>query len=83
MIDYETFCKIKQARQEGLNCGQIAGELSLDIRTVKKWFDRPRFSHRKNGPQSSKLDPFKEQITRMLANHPYSNVQIFQQLKDQ
>ncbi len=84
MIDYETFCKVKQYQQQyGLNAGQIADRLALDDRTVKKWLDQERFCQRKKADRKSKLDLFKEEITRLLNNHPYSAVQIFQQLKEQ
>ena len=38
MIDYPTFLQIKHLhRDKHLKCSQIAGELSLDERTVSKW----------------------------------------------
>jgi transcriptional regulator with XRE-family HTH domain len=38
MIDYETFCKIREYReQRGLKVAQIARALDLDRRTVAKW----------------------------------------------
>ena len=44
MIDYETFCKIRnEHEQQGLNAEQIARSLGLDRRTVAKWLAEPRF----------------------------------------
>lgn len=83
MIDYELFCKIKQYEEKGLSSQQIADELELDVRTVKKQFEEQRFRARKSAPRKSKLDPFKDQINRLLENHPYSAVQILQQIQEQ
>ena len=47
MIDYEMFCKIKQYQQNGLTPGQIAEQLALDDRTVRKWLEQERFCQRK------------------------------------
>lgn len=46
MIDYDTFCLIKRHREEGLQAGQIALELGLDSRTVRKWMGQERFQLR-------------------------------------
>ncbi|MEJ2041527.1 MAG: IS21 family transposase, partial [Desulfosarcinaceae bacterium] len=83
MIDYEMFCKIKQYQQNGLTPGQIAEQLALDYRTVQKWLEQERFCQRKKADRKSKLDPYKELISRLLNNHSYSAIQIFQQLKEQ
>ena len=32
--------------------------------------------------RASKLDPFKEQIVRMLETHPYTVAQIFQRIRE-
>ena len=37
---------------------------------------------RRPAPRTSKLDPFKPQIIRLLENHPYSAAQIFQRLRE-
>jgi len=73
MIDYELFCKIKNLKeQHGLTSAQISRELSLDSRTVAKWLEEDRFKQRKSTPKKSKLDPFKNDILRLLTAHPYS-----------
>jgi transposase len=83
MIDYDTFCRIKRYREEGLLAGQIALEIGLDNRTVRKWMDQERFQLRLPGLRSSKLDPHKKEIVRMLERHPYSAQQVFQQISEQ
>jgi transposase len=84
MIDYELFCKIHHLKeQQGLNAHQISGELGMDPRTVTKWLNRKGFSQRKAAVRSSKLDPFKNHITRLLESHAYSAVQIMAQLREQ
>jgi transposase len=84
MIDYELFCKIKHLNvQEKLSATQIASELALDPRTVRNWLAQERFSQRKSSPRSSKLDPFKADIARMLETHPYTASQVLQRIREQ
>ncbi len=83
MIDYETFCKIREYyTQRGLKTEQIAQALGLDGRTVAKWIEEPRFRPRHAPARASKLDPFKAQIRQWLESHPYSAQQIFQRLRE-
>jgi transposase len=84
MIDYELFCKIRHLKeQEGLNAHQIAGELTMDPRTVAKWLTRERFCPRKASPRSSKIDPFKNDIARMLQTHAFTAAQILVRIRGQ
>ena len=77
MIDYPTFVRIKHLHQDkGLKCSQIARELSLDERTVASWLNENQYHQRKPVQRSSKLDPFKADIIRMLETHPYSAAQV-------
>jgi transposase len=81
MIDYETFCKIRDYHeQRGLKIGQIAQALGLDWRTVAKWIGELRFRPRKCTARASKLDPYKSQIRQWLEFHPYTAQQVFQRL---
>jgi transposase len=83
MIDYETYCKIKDYHDNGgLTAVQIARELHLDERTVARWLAAEKFRRRQAPPRPSKLDPFKPQIVRWLARHPYTAAQIFLHLRD-
>ena len=81
MLDYETFCKIRDhlGRQQ-LTVAQTARALALDARTVAKWASVEQFRARAGVPRVGKLDAFKGQIVRWLDVHPYSAQQIFQRL---
>jgi len=80
MIDYELFARIRHLKeQQGLNASQIARQLDLDARTVRKWLDE-HFRPRRPAARPSKLDPFKNDIRRMLEQYPYSAAQIFQRI---
>lgn len=84
MIDYELYCKLRHLKDhEGLSAHQIAGELAMDPRTVVKWLVRERFCQRKAVPRSSKLDPFKAEIARLLESHAFSVVQILMRIREQ
>jgi len=84
MIDYELYCKLRHLKeQEGLNAHQIAGELAMDPRTVGKWLACERFCQRKASLRTSKLDPFKNEITRMLEAHAFTAAQILVRLREQ
>jgi len=82
MINYEQFSQIKQLKEEGLFPAQIARELALDPRTVYSWLAEERFRQRKASRRSSKLDPYKGDIMRMLQSYPYSAMQILQRLRE-
>jgi transposase len=84
MIDYELYCKLRHLKDhEGLSARQIAEELAMDPRTVAKWLAHERFCQRKAVPRTSKLDPFKAQITRLLQSHAFSAVQILVRIREQ
>jgi transposase len=83
MIDYHRFCQIKDLHaHQGLTASQIAHALALDPRTVAYWLAQEHFRLRKSTPRSSKLDPFKKEIVRMLERYPYSAAQVFQRLRE-
>jgi transposase len=81
MLDYETFCQIRDhlTRQQ-LSQAQTARALGLDIRTVAKWASVEQFHPRNGVARVGKLDAFKGQIVRWLDTHPYSAQQIYQRL---
>ena len=82
MIDYETYVRIRNYfTRDGLNYSQIADELNLDHRTVARWANEKRYLPRRSAKRPSKLDPFKNDIVRMLEKHPYSARQIFQRIQ--
>jgi transposase len=84
VIDYETFCRLRQLYDEGgLKVSQIATELQLDPKTVERWVKQKRYQPRQGSKRASKLDSFKGQITALLQRHPYTAQQILQQLREQ
>ena len=83
MIDYETFCKIRDHHdRQGLSIAQTAQALALHPQTVAKWVKRARYEARVAAPRASRLDAFKDQVVRLLETHPYSAQQIFQRLRE-
>lgn len=84
MIDYETYCKIRQYHgEDGLSMSQIAAGLGIDAETVAKYVRAEKFSPRAGGKRASKLDAFKPLITRLLDRHPYTCTQILQRLREE
>jgi len=83
VIDYETYCKIRDHRDRlGLSIEQTAQALELHRQTVSKWSRRERYAQRANPPRGSQLDPYKGQIVRWLEAHDLSAQQIFQRLRE-
>jgi len=83
MIDYQTYCQIRQLHLEKkLSFRQIARELNLDWKTVEKWAQRESYQRAPVPKRASKLDRFKGEIIRLLERHHYSAQQIFQQLQE-
>jgi transposase len=81
MIDYATWCAIRDGIAQHLTPRQLADSLRLDIKTVRHWVDRP-YTRRARVPRSSKLDPFKGRIVGWLDAHPLTAQQVFQRLRD-
>jgi transposase len=83
MIDYETYCRIKDALQrQRLNYTQAAQALGLHRQTVAAWGPREQFRARKQARRASRLDPFKRQIVAWLEAHRYSATQVVQRLRE-
>jgi transposase len=84
VIDYDTFCRLRQLHDErGLNATQIASELHLDPKTVQRWIDQPTYQQRQGTRRASKLDSFRGQIAALLERHPYTAQQLLQRLREQ
>lgn len=81
MIEYHTYCEIHRLHKEGLSARQIARQLKLGRRTVRQWLQRAQFTQRIVITRPSKLDPWKDQVVRLLHLHPYTAQQVFQQLQ--
>lgn len=81
MIDYATWCAIRDGNAKHLSAPQLADSLGLNVKTVRHWIDRP-YTPRLRARRTSKLDPFKGRIVGWLDAHPLSAQQVFQRLKD-
>jgi transposase len=83
MIDYETYCKIRDHRdRQRLSITQTAQALGLHTETVSKWSRRERYEQRARVVRASQLDPYKGLIVRWLEAHSLSAQQIFQRLRE-
>ena len=83
MINFETYHEVRRlSRELNLIPSQIAAETGLNIKTIRKWLDKPRFEPRSKATRrTSKLDPYKDLIISWLEKHPYTGMQIFQRLR--
>lgn len=81
MIDYATWCAIRDGIAQHLTPTQLADSLGLEVKTVRHWVDRP-YARRVRVPRSSKLDPFKGRIVGWLDAHALTAQQVFQRLCD-
>jgi hypothetical protein len=79
MIDYATWCAIRDGFAKHLGARQVARALGLNVKTVRRWRERP-YAPRAGAPRPSKLDPFKGRIVGWLDAHPLSAQQVFQRL---
>ena len=79
MIDYATWCAIRDGIAKHLTPSQLAASLGLDVKTVRHWIGRP-YARRAGVPRSSQLDPFKGRIVGWLDAHPLTARQVFQRL---
>ena len=81
MIDYATWCAIRDGIVKHLTAPQLAESLGLDVKTVRHWIGRP-YTPPVRKQRSSKLDPFKGRIVGWLDAHPLTAQQVFQRLRD-
>jgi hypothetical protein len=83
VIDFETYHEVRRLNRElNLTPSQISAQTGLNIKTIRKWLDKPRYEPRSKGARrTSKLDPYKDLIVGWLEKHPYSGMQIFQRLR--
>jgi transposase len=81
MIDYATWCAIRDGFAHHLTARQVAADLGLNIKTVRGWRARP-YEQRSAAARPSKLDPFKGRIVGWLDAHALSAQQVFQRLRE-
>ncbi len=85
MINFETYHEVRRlSRELKLTPAQIAAKTGLNIKTIRKWLDKPRYEPRSKGSKrASKLDPYKDLIVSWLEKHPYTGMQIFERLRSE
>ncbi len=84
MIRYEQFLELRRLIDvEHCSASRVAEVLGMNIKTVLKWAARSTYQPRCSSPRPSLLDPYKDDIVRMLHQHPYSAQQILQQIRRQ
>ena len=71
MINFETYHEVRRlSRELNLSPNQIAAETGLNIKTIRKWLDKPRYEPRSKATRrTSKLDPYKDLIISWLEKH--------------
>jgi transposase len=82
MIDYGTWCAIRDGTAKHLTAAQLAASLNLDIKTIRYWRGRA-YAPRVAPHRPSKLDPFKGRIVGWCDAHPLTAQQVFQRLRDE
>jgi transposase len=83
MISYELFLRLRHLLDQAhWKFQAVARELGLNIKTVRLWAKRIRYERKRRGRRSSKLDPFKNDIVRLLAEHSYSSAQLLLRLRE-
>jgi len=83
MITYEIFLRLRHLLDQAhWKLEAVARELGLNIKTVRLWAQRIRYERQRVAPRSGKLDLFKNDIVRLLAEHPYSSAQMLVRLRE-
>jgi transposase len=78
MIDRRTIFEIHRLAHDGLSVRKIAATLGLSRPTVQKYLDDPTAQATKP-TRASKLDPFKDDIARMLETDPKVSAAVIRQ----
>ena len=78
MIDRRTVFDIHRLAHDGLSVRKIATTLGLDRQTVKKYLDDPA-PQAPPRTRASKLDPYQDDIARMLEADPKVSAAVVRQ----
>jgi transposase len=77
MLRSQTVLTIHDLRTQGKSVQEIAQELKISRTTVRKYLNHPEAAIKKpRPPRPSKLDPFKEQITRWVTEDHCTNCEV-------
>jgi transposase len=83
MLSQEDYLMIKTLKKRGVYTKDIAAELGVHPRTVSRALRRGSAPPVEHKPRPSKLDPFKPQIDRLLAEGVWNAVVILRELQAQ
>lgn len=78
MIDERTIFEIHRLHMEGLSIRKIGQRLSLSRDSVAKYLDNP-VRQKITFQRPSKLDPFREEIKRLLEIYPEASSEVIRQ----
>ena len=78
MIDKRTIFEIHRLAHEGLSVRKIAKSLGISRQTTSKYLDDPN-PQRPLMPRPSQLDPFKDEIARLLEIDPQVSAAVIRQ----
>ena len=85
MITRGEFSMIKEMYERGMNISDIARELGIDRKTVRKYIHSPNPpSKSKRKQRKSKLDSFKDYLQkRMLGDGVFNSEKLFFEIRQQ
>lgn len=78
MLDQRPSFDIHRLAHEGLSVRKIAGTLGIARHTVHKYRDDPSLT-RASFTRSSQLDPFKDEIARLVESDPKASAGVIRQ----
>jgi len=79
VLDRPAVFEIHRLADEGLSARKIAGALHLNRRSVAKYLRDAAMAPKKTGARQSKLDPYKEEIDRLLGIDPKASAVVVRQ----
>ena len=83
MLSQEDYLVIKTLKKRGVYTKDIAAELGVHPRTVSRALQRGSAPARERKRRASKLDPYKPEIERLLAEGVWNGVVILRQIQTQ
>jgi transposase len=81
MLTKEDFAVIKSLDQRGIYRKDIAAELGVHPKTVSRALKRNGAPHREHSPRGSKLEAYKPQIDRLLAEGVWNAMVILREIQ--
>lgn len=81
MLSQEDYLMIKTLKQRGVYTKDIAAALGVHPRTVSRALQRGSAPPRQRKPRASKLDPYKAEIDRLLAEGVWNGVVILRAIQ--